>query len=110
MKELFVPYELAVKLMEKGCRPNTLGVIYPDNELFTGGEDWSKIMIRYAPEARLAIMYQQAIDWLRGKGVRIIESDRVITDDQWIVKPDGAYKTGAYKTKAEAIEGALKLI
>lgn len=66
MKNLFIPYELAVIAKEKGFNENCLGWYnYKSLEIF--GED--SVLDIYAGDDNrpLAPLYQQIVDWLRDK-------------------------------------------
>jgi hypothetical protein len=67
MKEQFVTYEIALKLKKLGFDEPCLGYYhinqnYPDGYSFTMGED-----TRTSDCTVKAPLYQQAIDWFRGK-------------------------------------------
>lgn len=120
MKHLFVPYELAVKLKEKGFNEECLGSWNPvhgliiDDEVFTSNIS--------------APLYQQVIDWFREKH-KIFISINVSLNSIKFKKPELHFNMDILKNKQqpsfkssrsesvdyyeklnEAIEEALKLI
>lgn len=73
MKHLFVPYDLAVKIKEKGFNGHCLA--YYD----IGGNlniEKSKNHEQYYQQHCLAPLYQQVIDWFKDKKLKIIENSR----------------------------------
>lgn len=120
MKHLFVPYELALKLKEKGFNEPCLTYYYPDKELsdvFRGGVLNSKC----ADVHVAAPTHQQAVDWFREKhGLHIeVWFDSTQTDGfpytYQIYKGSEEFNKGTfletyYDALNEAIEHALELI
>lgn len=129
MKHLFVPYELAVKLKEKGFDEHcpafmylyehevrfTLSTIANTNSSWLSSEDKSFVS---------APLYQQVIDWLHLKGFNLhdywLPDEKMFGCDVYNLDGDllfsdlAAGKGGKYIKKEEAwnkaIEEALKLI
>lgn len=66
MKNLFVPYSIAIILREKGFDEPVFGVIYPDGQVITGSyEMFANIMLQKDKDCIPAPIYQQVTDWLR---------------------------------------------
>lgn len=129
MKHLFVPYELAVKLKEKGFDEECLGYyhekmsgnpltfIWEDDMYPTSNSE----MLRLSKNSNvvMAPMYQQAIDWLFKK-LREKESAFIYIEihsdnsGEWVFssQPEIEYegKRIYFNNLEEAIEEALKLI
>jgi len=117
MKHLFVPYELALKLKEKGFDEECFGNydcwskkeparlmtnIYP----YFLGQEYAK---RFDKTCILAPLYQQVIDWFREKNIQIIElPTQNFRTIKWAVSDNGKFKGGF--PLDEAIEEALKFI
>lgn len=115
MKHLFVPYELALKLKEKGFDEECFGNydcwskkeparlmtnIYP----YFLGQEYAK---RFDKTCILAPLYQQVIDWFREKhSIRSYIDQRVLDIDspnQWVY--DFVVKTGDGVTKQPFFSG-----
>lgn len=113
MKNLFVPYELALKLKNCGFNEECLAFHYSfeDEKRFlistvlNTNSSWTNDSYFSAP------LYQQIIDWFRAKGIRIYESYPM---EMWAVsqkmKEDEFTHWGWKFTLDDAIEEALKLI
>lgn len=74
MKHLFVPYELALYLNEKGFDDFSLGLSYLEEK--EGLYDKGEIVKIHPKEINskknfIAPIYQQAIDWLYEKGISL---------------------------------------
>lgn len=122
MKHLFVPYELALKLKEKGFDEKCLGFYYNPKKIFSKEKDvWElEILNFFKPSSNseleeintftiAAPLYQQVIDWLALKGIAIerrwYSSDKIYK--YWIERKNGTFVS---QSKDKAIEEALKLI
>lgn len=76
MKNLFVPYEIAKTIKEKGFKETTLGHYY--------GRDNDQVLVIYGefpPDTSKwlpAPLYQQAVDFILSKGVYVGVSDFTI--------------------------------
>ena len=127
MKHLFVPYELALKLKEKGFDEPCYGCRITVDNLFKNNDD---VHVYSEPKnynnwnGRLsAPLYQQVIDWFETKGIYIsintacysvpIWSDwcvqRIEPYTEVFSEQDESYEN-KYKALDKAIEEALKLI
>lgn len=85
MKHLFVPYELALMLKEKGFNEKVLYTVYLETinnrkeSVYSGHQmewvDWNNFISDVAPHLGKcfisAPLYQQVIDWFREKGIEI---------------------------------------
>ena|ERR1019366_5214182 len=124
MKHLFVPYELAVLLKEKGFDETVLDYYY-DEEL-EGADSPERIPIEELTEAPL---YHQVTDWLEQKGIYIEIHCSMYSGPVWwdwsidVVIPQKRIQSGEgiysgedesypdkYLCLNKAIEEALKLI
>lgn len=120
MKNLFVPYEIAKQLKEKGfnevCFTNyskNATLMSVDSASGSINTDLSDYEDCSAP------LYQQVIDWFRNTHKIIIESRPLNTLGWWDaliynqecerIYRDGGYKT-YYEALTKAIEEAIKLI
>lgn len=66
MKELFLPYELAVIAKEKGFNEKCLAVIYADGQIVQ--QLFEKLQLGRNEEPCIAApLYQQIVDWFREK-------------------------------------------
>lgn len=77
MEKLFVPYELAVKLKEKGFDEKCIGYIMPTGktwlfELMPLDKNCLELNPKYAGGI-LSPLYQQVVDWFREKQGIVIE-------------------------------------
>jgi len=65
MKDLFVPYELALKLKEKGFDEPCLACVWIDNDYAIGNNQFVDIMLKNCAPNELikAPIHQQVIDW-----------------------------------------------
>jgi len=133
MKHLFVPYELALKLKEKGFDEPCLYTIHLENvgEVRNGHQmewiDWNNFIPSTNPSLGKcfisAPLYQQVVDFFREKhNVSIhvaTNSDHTFFPMNEILSDDGSKLAGPpyiqnyriyYEALTKAIEGALKLI
>lgn len=114
MKHLFVPYEIALSFKEKGfddpcfaSYSNLKKLVIPDTKHWKNSTHPVKFVT--------APLYQQAIDWLREKNIRIVESPAIFKDC-WLVIIDANHKNPpdfdhkGFLSLDKAIEEALKLI
>jgi len=103
MKELFVSYEIALKLKELGFDEFCLGLYYIENKQWFLNSDERPVDNEYFIYAPL---YQQVIDWLK------IEK-KILVIERWDGWEFGSYEWDAFiysKTKDAAINEAIKLI
>ena len=116
MKHLFIPYELALQLKEKGFNEDCFGCYYKDKTF------------AYHPDSDVSVdapLYQQVIDFIRDKGIVISIYNNASgylwnrakteggTDLGWS-EYNGPNESGVwdsyYEALNNAIEEALKLI
>ena len=110
MKHLFVPYEIAKKLKELGFEEECLG--YYDNKILTYSKnDVFRNFATIKNKLASAPLYQQVIDWLREKKIKVVENPKFggweiwgKYDDNYIQLSNSVYNID------NAIEEALKLI
>lgn len=134
LKKLFVPYELAVKLKEKGFNEPCIGLYLESGRLWsldnTGG-DFSGITNENKKRETAAPLYQQITDWFRdkynlhffivpygdgkhwslcnvGKTTRTDFFERINSATR--IKYEGVKFNTYYEALDSAIEEALKLI
>lgn len=121
-KELFIPYELSVIAKDKGFNKECLALYNDKNEPFIP-ED-STILLSNSLKKLTAPLYQQIIDWLDLKGIRIHTKNsasgqwnyeiRKWNGDNQIGKWELILNTGNFSSRAKcltnAIEEAFKLI
>lgn len=116
MKHLFVPYEIALKLKEKGFDEPCFKVY--DNQSFLQEEE---VMDELKLEKILAPLYQQVIDWFREKHNLLIyavpfkDHAADVNDPlewNWTIhnKDVGRGLNDYYEALTKAIREALKLI
>ena len=115
MKHLFVPYELALKLKEKGFDERCFAFCDKEDVYFKG--DVRCNLVTQIP----ALLYQQVVDWFREKHNIVIEltyASNIQGESgfKYHLRKDSNYnsKIGVvfpyYKALTKAIEEALKLI
>lgn len=134
MKHLFVPYELALKLKEKGFDEKCIA-FYNWKQTFnymTIGLSNTDALLALAEGTITAPLYQQVIDWFWEKHKISVSADFQMWDDgcftaNWVHKPDilwlhlddgekegSLWKRTKYDNRQDAlnkaIEEALKLI
>lgn len=129
MKKLFVPYEIALKLKEKGFNEPCCAKSYEldkdkDEKMIHYGsvnfpQLWNSSVVNDTRPLISIPMYQQVIDWFRNTHKIIIEARPLNTLDWWDaliyneecerICRDAGYKT-YYEALTKAIEEALKLI
>jgi len=126
MKEQFVPYEIALKLNEKGFNEECLGLynltVMYDSKISQPGE-WFKITgpIKNHNEIDFvkAPLWQQVIDWFREKhdidvmikqikldGTAYYKITKIETEDK--IKGYSDFCKSTYEAKEKAIKQALK--
>lgn len=132
MKKLFVPYEIAKKLKEKGFDENCLGYYRNDSKtIFFSEFEINNDFILKNNYRFIAPLYQQVVDWLRDKHKLYITIYRVrsyineshcwcldyINNEAKITKSYpidksmvGVKEKDYYTALTKAIEEALKLI
>lgn len=108
MKGQFVPYEIAIKLQEKGFDWHCLAVYMNGEFQIPRGFGMAIVTTEHVDilkgKAILAPLWQQVIDWLKSKGILITELwdgweyAKLEEDFTWV------------QTKEQAIEYALTLI
>ncbi len=113
MKYLFVPYEIAKQLKEKGFDIECLGYINEEGKTYLFDlkplANWG---LEHNPKYKgiLSPLYQQVIDWLREKSVKIVENPN-FEYEIWLRNVEGLYEVKFdYMPLNVAIEEALKLI
>ena len=113
MKHLFVPYDIAVKLKEKGFDEECMGIWQKPDFLHLGTSYWEGITMKKRVRAP---MYQQAVDWLREKhniniGITYYSNRDGRTWEYRIHYMD-RYGTcgGYYETLTKAINESLSLL
>lgn len=116
MKHLFVPYEIALKLKEKGFDEPCFGYFIENSPNYVYHDTihsnvWNNFTGATQPESidkLKAPLYQQVIDWFREKQIWIVEYPQ----DGWeVVTYLPERKRGEMGLKLDkAIEEALKLI
>lgn len=93
MRHLFVPYEIALQLKEKGFNEDCFGCYYKDKTF------------AYHPDSDVYVdapLYQQVIDWFREKEIRIFEVPAKFKDS-WLL----ANSDKGFMSLDEAIKEAL---
>ena len=122
MQHLFVPYEIALKLKEKGFREQCFG----DYRQWDGGMEWLQIYQDSNPEDTSnytieceAPLYQQVIDWLANKHFADCYTIPLLSTspkryNSHLLFRGQIFSLGPYDSQSEAItkaiEEALKLI
>lgn len=121
MKELFVPYELAVRLKEKGFEEGCFGWYAKDGSFYTGNVSIHQGLL-------LAPLYQQVVNWLDNLGYNIKITPEYyyeginwnwqvlwyLPQTQWSDRNivDGTMMhgdNGEYSTRLEAITAAIEI-
>ena len=116
MKNLFVSYEIAILLKEKGFNEPCFAWYYlPEGNLMgLGSQEALKFKNKGSKKHFCsAPLYQQVVDWFREKHlIKFIESEQFIPSEYnvWSIKQAGSFKKYGEWTLNEAIEEALKLI
>jgi hypothetical protein len=108
MKNLFIPYELAVIAKEKGFDEPCLGWF-----LLEGGGAKSMFILEKCPKQDMGLclspLYQQLIDWLEEKYKIIISRDLDVDDDFAFNIILGRIDKYSYdEDKIKALNGAIK--
>ena len=114
MKELFAPYELALKVKEKGFNKQCFGGYYlfentPDLCIYQDENEFSdsKEIIIFAP------LYQQIISWLL-KEHNLLISQRPVNGDIgftiYDITKEGNKRLRSYDTIDKAIEEAFDIV
>lgn len=124
MKHLFVPYDIARQLKEKGFNKECFG-IYGNNKDLILDDEWlysTNVETMSETENPTAPLYQQVIDWFREKHGIMVYADYAFENKG---KFFGAYcglngkysdteitdkQNSYYEALTKAIEAALKLI
>lgn len=104
MKHLFVPYEIAFELKNKGYNEPCFGWIH---------ESDTEVHVLYkhssSPGYVVIPIYQQVIDWFRNQKIKIVENPQ----GGWniYVEYDGKYTlNGEYWGIDEAIKNAINIL
>ena len=118
LKHLFVPYELAVKLKEKGFDYNCFAFYDSNNNI----EYFCNLYKKHTNNSKslgatVSPLYQQVVDWFREEHNILISVDNDGREYFYVytfLKDDDRHILDGYKTYYEAltkaIEEALKLI
>ncbi len=114
MKDLFVPYELAVKLKEKGFKEKCIFMYDKLNmlskDLRTNEQEFYGVNYNSSLYCCSAPFWQQVIDWLREeKNIKVVENP----NGGWEVycEYDGRYiLDSSHNELIKGIEKALELI
>lgn len=125
MNHLFVPYELAVKLKEKGFDEPCFG-LFDNEELEYNGEERIFPFKNFMPFVDTSLvaapLYQQVVDWLREKyRINTYANSLSLTGYYGFVGEIGNYSNAKkiidetkvltyYESLTKAIEEALNLI
>lgn len=117
MKHLFVSYEIAKLLKEKGFDENCLYYYYVDNELSSMNEDGKPLWMNHNNSifstCYSAPLKQQVIDWFRDKHKTQLFLDYTYNDGfhygyKW-VKSNGEFGTKwGWETPEEAFDNVIK--
>lgn len=125
MKHLFVPYEIARQLKEKGFNEPCLASFWNEEIKFhSGNKLWSNTdHIKFWEQATSLIpqkeiglaapLYQQVIDWFREKHRIHIQNDSLsytISGNSFKTVQSGIVYRSYYEALTKAIEAALNLI
>lgn len=109
MKHLFVPYELAFKLKEKGFEEPCLKSInetgFENDYSVLGAENWNKLQFVVSIP-----MYQQVVDWFYDNHEILIVQIPSYSMKVWEVSKKGNKDVISGLSINKAIEEAIKLI
>ncbi len=112
MKNLFIPYELALIAKEKGFNEPCIAMFLENKELYSLNNptsDFSTVTNEGKKYNIAAPLYQQLLDWFKRQGI-YISSKNPITETYEILNKEGEVLKRNMPTIDWTIEEAFKLI
>jgi hypothetical protein len=113
MQHLFVKPEIALKLKEKGFKEQCLAVYQTQENNKLVIQYFSKQSLEFAPHLLPTPLYQQVIDWLRIKNIKIVEMPMTNTNNtkNWLIISEKTLnKKLGFLTLDDAIDISINLL